>query len=214
MPSSTLLFSYYQLILAKWRAFFDFSQTAFYRVIINWRSAILGLAEYNMAISLNLESLDREIFQIKIKSMIEICIVIDMSPVSHWSCLIPFLASGSIVHNRTLLTYIINYTWQLEFSKRHDSLKIFNSATIVNLNCFVINYSCYIILNIFELLIHLFIFVSGQIIPTSRRVAYSAFLMATPRLMEPYFFVEIQAPADCVSAVYNVLAKRRYITFF
>jgi len=35
----------------------------------------------------------------------------------------------------------------------------------------------------------------GQIIPTSRRVAYSAFLMATPRLMEPYYFVEVQAPA-------------------
>lgn len=50
---------------------------------------------------------------------------------------------------------------------------------------------------------------SGQIIPTARRVAYSAFLMATPRLMEPYLFVEVQAPADCVSAVYTVLAKRR-----
>jgi len=49
----------------------------------------------------------------------------------------------------------------------------------------------------------------GQIIPTARRVAYSAFLMATPRLMEPYFFVEIQAPADCVSSVYTVLTKRR-----
>lgn len=49
----------------------------------------------------------------------------------------------------------------------------------------------------------------GQIIPTSRRVAYSAFLMATPRLMEPYNFVEVQAPADCVPAVYTVLAKRR-----
>ncbi|KAK2570008.1 116 kDa U5 small nuclear ribonucleoprotein component [Acropora cervicornis] len=49
----------------------------------------------------------------------------------------------------------------------------------------------------------------GQIIPTSRRVAYSAFLMATPRLMEPYFFVEVQAPADCVSSVYTVLARRR-----
>lgn len=49
----------------------------------------------------------------------------------------------------------------------------------------------------------------GQMIPTSRRVAYSAFLMATPRLMEPYNFVEVQAPADCVSAVYTVLARRR-----
>ena len=27
--------------------------------------------------------------------------------------------------------------------------------------------------------------------------------------MEPYFFVEVQAPADCVSAVYTVLARRR-----
>lgn len=33
--------------------------------------------------------------------------------------------------------------------------------------------------------------------------------MATPRLMEPYLFVEVQAPADCVSAVYTVLARRR-----
>ncbi|XP_052246978.1 116 kDa U5 small nuclear ribonucleoprotein component-like [Dreissena polymorpha] len=49
----------------------------------------------------------------------------------------------------------------------------------------------------------------GQIIPTARRVAYSAFLMATPRMMEPYYFVEVLAPADCVSAVYTVLAKRR-----
>lgn len=43
----------------------------------------------------------------------------------------------------------------------------------------------------------------------NQQVAYSAFLMATPRLMEPYLFVEVQAPADCVSAVYTVLAKRR-----
>eukprot|EP00466_Bigelowiella_natans_P016450 jgi/Bigna1/72256/fgenesh1_pg.19_\ len=49
----------------------------------------------------------------------------------------------------------------------------------------------------------------GQIIPTARRVAYSAFLLATPRLMEPLYFVEIQCPADCVAAIYNVLARRR-----
>lgn len=49
----------------------------------------------------------------------------------------------------------------------------------------------------------------GQIIPTARRVAYSAFLMATPRLMEPYNYVEVVGPADCVSAVYTVLSKRR-----
>lgn len=49
----------------------------------------------------------------------------------------------------------------------------------------------------------------GQVIPTARRVAYSAFLMATPRLMEPMYRVEIQAPVDCVSAIYPVLARRR-----
>jgi U5 small nuclear ribonucleoprotein component len=49
----------------------------------------------------------------------------------------------------------------------------------------------------------------GQIIPTARRVAYSAFLMATPRLMEPVYFVEIVAPVDCVSAIYTVLGRRR-----
>ncbi|CAJ0962944.1 unnamed protein product, partial [Mesorhabditis belari] len=49
----------------------------------------------------------------------------------------------------------------------------------------------------------------GQVIPTARRCAYSAFLMATPRLMEPYYLVEVVAPADCVSSVYTVLAKRR-----
>ncbi|CAE6469165.1 unnamed protein product [Rhizoctonia solani] len=49
----------------------------------------------------------------------------------------------------------------------------------------------------------------GQIVPTARRVCYSSFLMATPRLMEPIFYVEVQAPADCISAVYTVLARRR-----
>ncbi|GJP34299.1 hypothetical protein CLOM_g18744 [Closterium sp. NIES-68] len=49
----------------------------------------------------------------------------------------------------------------------------------------------------------------GQVIPTSRRVAYSAFLMASPRLMEPVYFVEIQTPADCMSAIYTVLSRRR-----
>mmetsp|Transcript_826 Transcript_826/g.1239 ORF Transcript_826/g.1239 Transcript_826/m.1239 type:complete len:995 (+) Transcript_826:135-3119(+) len=49
----------------------------------------------------------------------------------------------------------------------------------------------------------------GQVIPTARRVCYSAFLMATPRLMEPVYFVEIETPADCIAPIYNVLAKRR-----
>lgn len=49
----------------------------------------------------------------------------------------------------------------------------------------------------------------GQVIPTARRVCYSAFLMATPRLMEPVYYTEIETPADCIAAIYNVLAKRR-----
>jgi 116 kDa U5 small nuclear ribonucleoprotein component len=49
----------------------------------------------------------------------------------------------------------------------------------------------------------------GQVIPTARRVAYSAFLLATPRLMEPVYYVEIIAPADVVQAIYAVVARRR-----
>ncbi|CAK9019432.1 116 kDa) (U5-116 kDa) [Durusdinium trenchii] len=40
-------------------------------------------------------------------------------------------------------------------------------------------------------------------------VAYSAFLLATPRLMEPVMFSDIECPADCVAAIYNVLSRRR-----
>lgn len=49
----------------------------------------------------------------------------------------------------------------------------------------------------------------GQIVPTARRVCYSSFLIASPRLMEPIYYVEVQSPADCISAVYTVLARRR-----
>ena len=38
-----------------------------------------------------------------------------------------------------------------------------------------------------------------MVIPTARRVCYSAFLMATPRLMEPVYYVEIQTPAGALS---------------
>ena len=50
---------------------------------------------------------------------------------------------------------------------------------------------------------------SGQIIPTARKVCYSAMLTAAPRLMEPIYAVEIQTPTDCLSAIYGLLAKRR-----
>ena len=44
----------------------------------------------------------------------------------------------------------------------------------------------------------------GQIIPTARRVCYSSFLMATPRMMEPMLLTEISCTADSLSAIYTV----------
>jgi translation elongation factor EF-G len=49
----------------------------------------------------------------------------------------------------------------------------------------------------------------GQIIPTARRACYSSFLMASPRLMEPVYACSMTGPADSVSALYALLAKRR-----
>ncbi|KAF2198127.1 elongation factor 2 [Delitschia confertaspora ATCC 74209] len=49
----------------------------------------------------------------------------------------------------------------------------------------------------------------GQIIPTSRRACYSSFLMASPRLMEPMYSCSMLGPADAVSSIYTVLARRR-----
>lgn len=48
-----------------------------------------------------------------------------------------------------------------------------------------------------------------QIIPTARRVLYSSFLLATPRLMEPIFDVQIQAPFDCNGAINQVADRKR-----
>lgn len=49
----------------------------------------------------------------------------------------------------------------------------------------------------------------GQIIPTSRRACYSSFLLASPRLMEPIYSASVLGPADSVSSLYQVLARRR-----
>ena len=49
----------------------------------------------------------------------------------------------------------------------------------------------------------------GQVIPTARRAAYSAFLLGSPRMMEPVLATEILAPADAMQTIYNVLARRR-----
>lgn len=49
----------------------------------------------------------------------------------------------------------------------------------------------------------------GQIIPSVKRVCNSAFLLASPRLLEPYYITEIQCTQDCMPAVLMLLQLRR-----
>ncbi|KAH9288388.1 hypothetical protein KI387_032505 [Taxus chinensis] len=49
----------------------------------------------------------------------------------------------------------------------------------------------------------------GQLIPTARRVMYAAQLTAKPRLLEPVYLVEIQAPEQALGGIYNVLNQKR-----
>lgn len=49
----------------------------------------------------------------------------------------------------------------------------------------------------------------GQIIPTCRRVLYGAQLLASPKLVEPFFLVEIQCPEQTVGSIYGVLTRKR-----
>ena len=49
----------------------------------------------------------------------------------------------------------------------------------------------------------------GQIIPTARRVFYASQLTANPRLVEPVFLCEIQAPESVLGSIYNVVSQRR-----
>jgi elongation factor 2 len=49
----------------------------------------------------------------------------------------------------------------------------------------------------------------GQVIPTARRVMYACELTAAPRLMEPIYLVEIQAPETVMGGIYATLNKRR-----
>ena len=49
----------------------------------------------------------------------------------------------------------------------------------------------------------------GQIIPTARKTVHSSLLTATPRLMEPWYRLQIQCPGEIVSAIQPVLTKRR-----
>mmetsp|Transcript_12773 Transcript_12773/g.25910 ORF Transcript_12773/g.25910 Transcript_12773/m.25910 type:complete len:895 (-) Transcript_12773:1417-4101(-) len=48
----------------------------------------------------------------------------------------------------------------------------------------------------------------GQLIPTARRVTLSAFLTASPRLMEPTYYAEIMTPADKMSVIYTCKLMR------
>ena len=49
----------------------------------------------------------------------------------------------------------------------------------------------------------------GQIIPAARRVVYAAQLTAKPRLQEPMFLCEIQAPDSVLGGIYTCLTQRR-----
>ncbi|EFJ37397.1 hypothetical protein SELMODRAFT_403693 [Selaginella moellendorffii] len=49
----------------------------------------------------------------------------------------------------------------------------------------------------------------GQIMPTARRVMYAAQLCANPRLLEPVYLVEIQAPEAALGGIYSVLNQKR-----
>ena len=49
----------------------------------------------------------------------------------------------------------------------------------------------------------------GQIIPTSRRAFLAAMMVASPRLMEPVFMVEIQCPEGAMGGVYSSLNRKR-----
>jgi elongation factor 2 len=43
----------------------------------------------------------------------------------------------------------------------------------------------------------------GQVIPTCRRALYASELTAKPRLMEPVYLVEIQAPEQALGGIYS-----------
>jgi elongation factor 2 len=49
----------------------------------------------------------------------------------------------------------------------------------------------------------------GQVIPTARRVLYASQLTAKPRLLEPVYLVEIQAPENALGGIYGVLNQKR-----
>jgi len=53
----------------------------------------------------------------------------------------------------------------------------------------------------------------GQIIPTARRAMYAAQLTGQPRLLEPVYLVEIQAPEGALGGIYSVMNQKRGMVF-
>mmetsp|Transcript_15368 Transcript_15368/g.39583 ORF Transcript_15368/g.39583 Transcript_15368/m.39583 type:complete len:470 (-) Transcript_15368:279-1688(-) len=53
----------------------------------------------------------------------------------------------------------------------------------------------------------------GQIIPTCRRVIYASQLTAAPRITEPMYLVEIQAPENALGGIYSTLNQKRGMVF-
>ncbi|OMP04048.1 hypothetical protein COLO4_09990 [Corchorus olitorius] len=53
----------------------------------------------------------------------------------------------------------------------------------------------------------------GEIIPTARRVFLASQLTATPRLLEPVYLAEIQAPQQALNGIYNVVKDSRGVVF-
>ena len=49
----------------------------------------------------------------------------------------------------------------------------------------------------------------GQIIPTCRRVLYASLMTAEPRLLEPVYLVEIQAPEQALGGIYSTITQKR-----
>jgi len=49
----------------------------------------------------------------------------------------------------------------------------------------------------------------GQIIPTARRVFYASELSAEPRIQEPVFLVDIQAPESALGGIYSCINQKR-----
>ncbi|KAH8739883.1 hypothetical protein FG386_001700 [Cryptosporidium ryanae] len=50
---------------------------------------------------------------------------------------------------------------------------------------------------------------TGQIVPATRRACYTSMFLASPKIMEPIYLVEIICPSDIEEYINNVISKRR-----